>query len=96
MSDQDEAKPLGYDLPPATPSGALPPTSPTKSTASTAGAASVPVTANGAIEKEEDWEKVGWAPRFGNPGDHDESGTLLDHQDYLEGKIPDQFFGGMR
>ncbi|GAB7350158.1 hypothetical protein MBLNU459_g0823t3 [Dothideomycetes sp. NU459] len=93
-SDQDAAPPLGYDLPAATTGGALPPASPTKSTASTAaGAATAHGSANGAIEQEEDWEKVGWAPRFGNPGDHDQGGSLLDHQDYLEGKIPDKFFG---
>ena len=38
------------------------------------------------------YSKTGWAPRFGNPGDDDE-GTLLDHQDLLESKLDDKFFG---
>ena len=40
---------------------------------------------------------MGWAPRFGNPWDKEEDQTsLLDHQTWLEGKLDDKFFGGMR
>ena len=39
------------------------------------------------------YQKTGWAPRFGNPSDGDDEGTLLDHQDFLEGKLDDKFFG---
>ncbi|GAB7366233.1 hypothetical protein MBLNU230_g7790t1 [Neophaeotheca triangularis] len=50
---------------------------------------------NGRLSKDDvdEYAKVGWAPRFGNPADMDEGGTLLDHQDFLEGKIDDKFFG---
>ncbi|KAG8627318.1 hypothetical protein KVT40_004801 [Elsinoe batatas] len=82
-SDQDDGQTAGYDLPPPSKAGALAaPTSPTESTA------------NGKIEKDEVWHKVGWAPRFGNPADKEEDeGTLLDHQTLLESKLDEKFFG---
>ena len=54
-----------------------------------------PTDANGHVNKDEagEFSKVGWAPRFGNPADHDEPGSLLDHQTFLEGQIDDKFFG---
>lgn len=78
VTDEDDGKTAGYDLPPPSKEGALPPST----------------SANGTIHKEEDdvYNKTGWAPRFGNPTDEDE-GTLLDHQDFLEGKLDDKFFG---
>ncbi|KAK4985108.1 Tricalbin-2 [Elasticomyces elasticus] len=82
VSDQDDGHTAGYDLPPATKEGALPP--PSRGTAAV----------NAAADKEEEWGKVGWAPRFGNPGDHDEEPTMLDHQTLLESKLDDKFFGG--
>lgn len=86
VSDKDGGRP-DYNLPTASYStAAAPPKSPTSTSSATAS------TANGNIEKEEDWPKVGWAPRFGNPGDNDDE-VYVDHQDYLEGKIPDKFFG---
>ena len=81
VTDEDDGKTAGYDLPPPSKEGALAaPTSPTS--------------VNGSISKDEDnvYSKTGWAPRFGNPKD-DEEGTLLDHQDFLEGKLDDKFFG---
>lgn len=48
---------------------------------------------NGVAHDDDPYSKVGWAPRFGNPADKEEPGTLLDHQDFLEGKIDDKFFG---
>ncbi|EHY57241.1 Tricalbin-1 [Exophiala dermatitidis] len=46
-------------------------------------------------EEEEDWTKVGWAPRFGS-GETEEDrdgGNLLDHQTLLEGKLDEKFYG---
>lgn len=55
--------------------------------------------ANGAPpEDDSNWEKVGWAPRFGTgetAEDKKEESNLLDHQTILEGKLDDKFFGGM-
>ncbi|KAK5165778.1 Tricalbin-2 [Saxophila tyrrhenica] len=80
ITDQDDGQTAGYDLPPPSKDGAL--------------AAASPTSANGDISKDEDnvYSKTGWAPRFGNPKDEDE-GTMLDHQDFLEGKLDDKFFG---
>ncbi|MCJ1309428.1 hypothetical protein MMC25_003087 [Agyrium rufum] len=42
-----------------------------------------------------EWDKVGWAPRFG-PGsinEEDANASLLDHATYLESKLDDKFFG---
>ncbi|KAK3697004.1 Tricalbin-2 [Vermiconidia calcicola] len=80
VSDQDDGQTAGYDLPPPSKEGAL--------------AAGSPTDANGTLAKDDDgvYSKTGWAPRFGNPGDEDE-GTMLDHQDFLEGKLDDKFFG---
>lgn len=81
VSDQDDGQTAGYDLPDAGKGGALP-ASPTDEG-----------TAPNGDAKEAEFERVGWAPRFGNPGDKDEEGTMLDHQDFLEGKLDDKFFG---
>ncbi|KAF2481390.1 hypothetical protein BDY17DRAFT_301260 [Neohortaea acidophila] len=82
-SDQDDGETAGYDLPPATKAGAvLEPPSPTA--------------ANGHVGKDANspYSKTGWAPRFGHPTEKEEEGhTLLDHQDMLEGKLDDKFFG---
>ncbi|KIW11680.1 hypothetical protein PV08_10982 [Exophiala spinifera] len=46
-------------------------------------------------EQQEDWSKVGWAPRFGS-GETEEdkdTGNLLDHQTLLESKLDDRFYG---
>jgi len=78
---QDDGTGPDYDLPPPTKEGVLPPASPTQSSGAH-------------VEKEDEWSKVGWAPRFGNPADKEQDqGTLLDHQTYLEGKIPEHLFG---
>ncbi|RWA08324.1 hypothetical protein EKO27_g6778 [Xylaria grammica] len=47
------------------------------------------------LEEEEDMaDKVGWNQRFGWPVDSVLSGdSMLDHSTWLEGKIPDAFFG---
>jgi Ca2+-dependent lipid-binding protein len=82
VSDADDGADAGYDLPPPSKEGVISaPTSPT--------------TPSGMLSKEDEDEytKVGWAPRFGHPGDKDEEGDLRDHQDFLEGKLDDKFFG---
>lgn len=39
--------------------------------------------------------QTGWAPQFGWPMESVMEGeSLLDHQTWLEGKIPDKFYGG--
>lgn len=42
-------------------------------------------------------DRTGWAPQFVQVPTEEEKaeGTLLDHQDFLEGKLDDKFFGGM-
>lgn len=82
VSDQDDGQTAGYDLPEPSKQGALPVPGDNDADAVDAQTA-----------KEEEFSRVGWAPRFGNPADHDEEGTLLDHQDFIEGKLGDQFFG---
>ena len=81
-SDADDGQTAGYDLPPPSKAGAIEtPDTPTGE-------------ANGGIGKEDDvYSKTGWAPRFGTPKDGEDEGTLLDHQDFLEGKLDDKFFG---
>ncbi|KAJ4299908.1 Tricalbin-2 [Kalmusia sp. IMI 367209] len=77
-----------YDLPAPSKAGAIEaaPTSPTSDKA------------NGHLPKldeDDEWGRVGWAPRFGMPGseNQDDEGTLLDHQTFLEGKLEDKFYG---
>lgn len=82
VSDQDDGQTAGYDLPEPSKQGALPPPGAGDSDAVDAKRA-----------KEEEYSRVGWAPRFGNPADQDQEGTLLDHQDFIEGKLSDKFFG---
>ncbi|KAH0334436.1 tricalbin, partial [Aureobasidium melanogenum] len=84
-SDQDDSIKPAYDIPTAPLSAALP--SPSKSTAESAN--------DQTHEKEEDWAKVGWAPRFGQLPDSAsvQGENLLDHQTMLEAKLDDKFFG---
>ncbi|PPJ58204.1 hypothetical protein CBER1_02571 [Cercospora berteroae] len=50
--------------------------------------------AHGQVNADDDqYAKVGWAPRFGNPGDNEDEDDTRDHQTFLEGKIDDKFFG---
>jgi hypothetical protein len=43
-------------------------------------------------------DRTGWAPQFEKLQTEEEKaeGTLLDHQDFLESKLDDRFFGGER
>ncbi|KAK3070276.1 Tricalbin-2 [Teratosphaeriaceae sp. CCFEE 6253] len=80
VTDQDDGETAGYDLPEPSKEGAIgAPTSPTDGQANP--------------DEAGEFSKVGWAPRFGNPADHDEPGSLLDHQTFLEGQLDDKFFG---
>jgi hypothetical protein len=48
-------------------------------------------------EKEPPFQRTGWAPKLGWPHeDVQEGDSLLDHSTWLEGRIPDKFYGGMR
>lgn len=78
VTDTDDGQTADYDLPAPSKAGALEaPSSPTASVG----------------DGKDDFSKVGWAPRFGNPADHEEPSSLLDHQDFLEGKLEEKFFG---
>ncbi|KAF1942413.1 tricalbin [Clathrospora elynae] len=85
VSDADDnGAPPEYDLPTPTKAGSIDP--PPKANGH----------APGHFEDDSQWDRVGWAPRFGMPGsenkDEDER-TLADHQTWLEGRIEDKFFG---
>ncbi|TKA71329.1 hypothetical protein B0A49_05373 [Cryomyces minteri] len=84
-SDQDDGRTAGYDLPPPTTAGALPP--PTSTTPGEPHAPDI-------LVADDKYARVGWAPRFGNPGEKEDDGsTLLDDQTWLEGKLEDKFYG---
>ncbi|EMC99805.1 hypothetical protein BAUCODRAFT_351320 [Baudoinia panamericana UAMH 10762] len=83
VSDQDDGETAGYDLPEPSKDGAI------------EGPVS-PVEEDGQLisrDEAEKWSHVGGAPRFGNPGDQDQSATLLDHEDLLETRLDDKLFG---
>ncbi|OKP14586.1 hypothetical protein PENSUB_13938 [Penicillium subrubescens] len=86
ITDKNDGK-ADYDLPP-----------PRSATAILAEEANA-VDANGGKNLDEDmrWarDRTGWAPKFHAEKTEEEQaeGTLLDHQDFLEGRIPDKFFG---
>ncbi|KAK5145425.1 hypothetical protein LTR04_001303, partial [Oleoguttula sp. CCFEE 6159] len=81
----DDGRTAGYDLPPPTTAGALPP--PTSTTPGEPHA-------HNALVADDKYARVGWAPRFGNPGEKEDDGsTLLDHQTWLEEKLEDKFYG---
>lgn len=84
VTDQDTGGTPDYDLPTPSKAGALTPT--------TAQAANQ---ANGSIHGgDDDWERVGWEPRFGfPPGDFDSSETLQDRQTWLETRLQDRLYG---
>jgi hypothetical protein len=58
-----------------------------------------PTSANGVPPEQERWarDRVGWEPRFGTgetAEEKEDTGTLLDHQTFLEGKLDEKFYGG--
>lgn len=86
VTDIDDGIGNKYDLPPPSEKGAVVSASPTTPNAAAA---------NGhPPEDDSRWERVGWAPRFGQGDMGDEGdGTMLDHQTWLESRIEDKFFG---
>lgn len=87
VTDLDTGRKPDYDMPPASKAGALSPTE--------AQAVEAAKPANGSIQAgDDDWERVGWEPRFGfPPGDFDSSETLQDRQTWLETRLQDRFYG---
>ncbi|KAK3059961.1 hypothetical protein LTS18_009648, partial [Coniosporium uncinatum] len=87
-SDIDDGTPSQYDLPEPTKAGAIATTRKRTDTNT-----SIP---NGLPkDDQEQWDRVGWAPRFG-PGKEakeDDGTTMLDHQTWLEGQLEDKWYG---
>jgi hypothetical protein len=87
VTDIDDGKPGAYNLPPPTTAGALEPVKDEEGHL-------IPGEQEGDKEK---WvDRTGWAPRFGKGEDADSvvEDAFLDHQTWVEGHIPDEFFGG--
>lgn len=79
-----------YDLPPPSKDGAV---------ALSKDAEGRPTSANGVLPEQERWarDRVGWEPRFGTgetAEEKEDTGNLLDHQTFLEGKLDEKFYGG--
>ncbi|OAP56290.1 hypothetical protein AYL99_09469 [Fonsecaea erecta] len=86
-TDLDDGEPSQYNLPPPEPISVAAKVEPPTDQADAA---------NGiAPEEEQEWRKVGWAPRFGSgeTEEEQEEGNLLDHQTALEGRLDERFFG---
>ncbi|KZF24395.1 membrane bound c2 domain-containing protein [Xylona heveae TC161] len=90
VTDINDNTPDQYDLPPPSKAGAV---TPPKTAAN-----GKPTGANGQVPEDERWarDRVGWAPRFG-PGSFvegdEEEVSMLDHQTWVESKLPDKFYG---
>lgn len=87
MTDRDDGSKPDYDL----------------KEDSKAGAIEAPKDGDGAVTEngkaadgvEMGPETTGWSPQFGWPVESVMEGeSLLDHQTWLEGKIPDKYYGG--
>lgn len=86
---QDDGTGTKYDLPPPTKEGAV--ALPSPSDTNKTGANGKPV------DDDARWDRVGWAPRFGQGDQGEDDGTtMLDHQTWIEGKLDDKFYGGRR
>jgi hypothetical protein len=93
VTDIDDGKPGAYDLP-------------STSQAGKAGAVALPKDKDGKPikpgsggelqegEKERWVDRAGWAPRFGQGVMLDADESYLDEQTWVEGKLPDKFYGG--
>lgn len=86
-TDIDDGKGSKYKLPTPTTAGAIEPVKNEKGEL-------IPGAQEGDKEK---WaDRVGWAPRLGSgvePFDANEP-SLLDHQTWMEGQLPEKFYGG--
>jgi Ca2+-dependent lipid-binding protein len=85
-TDIDDGSKPAYDLPAPSKEGAVEPGKAEEDKAIANGDAN-------AHDETDMAKKTGWAPRFGWPAD-DVQETLLDHSTWLEGQIPDKFYGG--
>ncbi|KAL4897475.1 C2 domain-containing protein [Aspergillus ambiguus] len=89
ITDKDDGTPDDYDLPP--------PRSATAMLAEKANESAAEQKADAAMDEDLRWarDRTGWAPQFESPMTEEEKaeGTLLDHQDFLESKLDDKFFG---
>lgn len=86
MTDRDDGSKPDYDLPEEDKAGVIetPPKDDEKKTS-----------APGEIIPPEMGPQTGWAPQFGWPVESVMEGeSLLDHQTWVEGKIPDKYYGG--
>ncbi|KAI0533871.1 C2 domain-containing protein [Xylaria digitata] len=84
VTDVDDGTKVAYDLPSPSKAGVV---------EFTKGEDGKPIQ-EGLDEEEDIADKVGWNQRFGWPVDSVLSGdSMLDHSTWLEGKIPDTFFG---
>ncbi|KAJ5175605.1 uncharacterized protein N7482_001482 [Penicillium canariense] len=85
ITDQDPGK-ADYDLPP-----------PRSATAIMAEDANAAAEGGKAMDEDMRWarDRTGWAPKFHiEPTEEEQAeGTLLDHTTFLEGRLPDKFFG---
>lgn len=87
---KDDGTPPKYDLPPPS-TGAQLAVTPTTPANGEANGAPAEMTDDLRYHR----DRTGWAPRFEiQKPDDEEEGTLLDHQDFLESKLDDKFFGG--
>lgn len=87
VTDQDDGSKPDYDLPEDSKAGVVEVSKDADGTVTHDGKE----TASGP----EMGPQTGWAPRFGWPTESVMEGeSLLDHQTWLEGKIPDKFYGG--
>lgn len=86
-TDLDDGKPGAYDLPPPTTAGAIEPVKDKEGNI---------VQGQQEGDKEKWVDRTGWAPRFGNGVDPNApvEESLLDHQTWVEGQLPDKFYGG--
>ncbi|GAB1213885.1 hypothetical protein ATERTT37_003038 [Aspergillus terreus] len=88
ITDKDDGSPDQYDLPP--------PRSATDMLEEKANETPAETKAD-AMDEDLRWarDRTGWAPQFEKPMTEEEKaeGTLLDHQDFLESKLDDKFFG---
>lgn len=85
-TDIDDGSKPAYDLPEPSKAGALEVAKDTEGN---------PVVDGKAEEGALMGPQTGWAPKFGWPVESIQSGeSLLDHQTWLEGQIPDKYYGG--
>ncbi|KFY82639.1 hypothetical protein V500_10413 [Pseudogymnoascus sp. VKM F-4518 (FW-2643)] len=85
-TDIDDGKPGAYDLPEPTTAGAIEPVKDKEGHL---------IQGEQEGDKEKWVDRTGWAPRFGNGEDPDAAAgeSFLDHQTWVEGKLPDKFYG---